>query len=741
MKKSLISNAIYLALICSTATQPAFAEDSADAADGQNVDLETITVTGTWEAQRIGDYVGSLSVINEEQISKRMVNNIQDLIRYEPGVSVEGNGRFGLSGFNIRGLGGDRVLILVDDVPVADEFSFGPNLSSGRNIVDVESVKSVEILKGPASSIYGSDALAGVVQFVSKSPYDYIRNGDRYDPYLLFKGGYQSSDNSTLTQLNGATGNDSVAGFLSLTARAGNELQSNGDVGGEDPSRTKADSQDSNTFNVLGKFEFNLGESQSLILTADMFKTEVDSEIESASNSVVRGTLVQETFAEDEQSRVRFSADYKAEIKQRFADDLDLKLFWQKSETEQDTVDYRFGLTMIAPSTPIQTLRTRESQYQQEIFGARLVLAKAFVFDNSQHQLHYGVNFSNTDTESLRKGETTAVTGGFNTPEFSVFPVRDFPISSTERSAVFISNQITLGDSGWTVVPGIRYDSFAHDTKADSLYLAGSGGVEPENYDDDNLALKLGISKAFAEHHQWYIQYAEGFRIPAYDDVNVAFTNFAGGYTTLSAPDLLPETSESIEIGLKGQFAATQYELALYSNDYQNFIESRAVKGFNPVTGLLEFQAANIEDVEIRGIEGKLSSYITDSLLFNVGFSVVDSEDTATGLELDSVSPDTIYVGADYQIKDVLNIAAVVTHAKSKSWSDESWIKADAYTIVDLYANYEFNEHTQINVGVFNLFDETYWQASNLVGRTDVATAERYSQPGRNMSVNVRYQF
>ncbi|XOV78325.1 MAG: TonB-dependent hemoglobin/transferrin/lactoferrin family receptor [Aestuariibacter sp.] len=741
MKKSPVLQTVLLSTLMTTYCSIALANDSEELADSNTVDLESITVTGTWEEQRIGDYVGSLSVISEEQISNRLINNIQDLIRYEPGVSIEGNGRFGISGFNIRGLGGDRVLIMVDGVPIADEFSFGPNLSSGRNIVDVESVKSVEILKGPASSIYGSDALAGVVQFVSKSPYDYIRNGNDYTPYLLFKAGYQSSDSGSLAQLNGALGNDAIAGFVSVTTRAANELKTNGEIGGEGPLRTEADSQHSGNINVLGKLEFNMGPEQSLILTADIFSSDVESDIESASNSQSRGTLIQDSFGDDQQKRVRLSADYKADLNSGLADNLDVKVYWQQSETEQDTLDFRFGTTLLDPATPVQTRRTRHSEFQQDIFGARVVLAKTLRLQDSQHQIHYGINFSDTDSESMREGATETVNGGISIPEFSVFPVRDFPISSTKKSAVFLSDQITLGETGWEIIPGIRYDRFDHSTLADELYLAGSGGVEPENYDDDNLALKLGVSKAFAASHKWYIQYAEGFRIPAYDDVNVAFTNFAGGYTTLSAPDLSPETSASVEVGVKGQFAATQYELAVYRNVYEDFIESLAMKGFNPATGLLEFQATNIDDVEISGIEGKLSSYIHDQVLLNIGFSLVDSEDTATGNELDSVSPDTFYLGIDWQAFESFNISAVATHARDKNWSDETWINANAYTIVDVYANYEITDNAQLNVGIFNLLDKTYWHSGNLIGRTDPATAERFSQPGRNMRVNVRYQF
>ena len=101
--------------------------------------------------------------------------DIADLVRFEPGVSVSGTGsRFGLTGFKIRGIGGNRVLTLIDGVRVPDEFSFGPFLSARRDFVDIDSLKRLEIARGPISSLYGSDALGGVVALATKEPGDQL---------------------------------------------------------------------------------------------------------------------------------------------------------------------------------------------------------------------------------------------------------------------------------------------------------------------------------------------------------------------------------------------------------------------------------------------------------------------------------------------------------------------------------------------------------------------------------------
>jgi hemoglobin/transferrin/lactoferrin receptor protein len=117
-----------------------------------------------------------------------MAADIKDLIRFEPGVSVHRaparfgaasgtTGRDGNAGFNIRGLEGNRVLVQVDGVRVPDGFEFGAQSAGRGDYVDLGLVKSVEILRGPPSALYGSDGLAGAVSFITSDPDDFLKNG------------------------------------------------------------------------------------------------------------------------------------------------------------------------------------------------------------------------------------------------------------------------------------------------------------------------------------------------------------------------------------------------------------------------------------------------------------------------------------------------------------------------------------------------------------------------------------
>src|SRR5262245_13231582 len=103
---------------------------AAQAQDNQSVShspADTLVVTATRTQRDIAAVGATISVKTAADIEREIARDVRDLVRYEPGVSVGGTGdRFGLGGFTIRGLGGNRVLTMLDGIRVADSYSFGP---------------------------------------------------------------------------------------------------------------------------------------------------------------------------------------------------------------------------------------------------------------------------------------------------------------------------------------------------------------------------------------------------------------------------------------------------------------------------------------------------------------------------------------------------------------------------------------------------------------------------------------
>jgi hemoglobin/transferrin/lactoferrin receptor protein len=191
--------------------------------------LETVTVTATRTERNVDEVPASVSVTSEQDINRTLTGGIGDLIRYEPGISVPRSvTRFGNSGFNIRGIEGNRVLIQIDGIRIPDTFSIGSFSNATRDLVDLDALKRVEIVRGPSSSLYGSDAIGGTVSYFTKDPADYL-TGDGLPFHIGLKAGYASADDSLRGGITLAGRLGKVEALVVYSRREGHEQETKGD--------------------------------------------------------------------------------------------------------------------------------------------------------------------------------------------------------------------------------------------------------------------------------------------------------------------------------------------------------------------------------------------------------------------------------------------------------------------------------------------------------------------------------
>ena len=153
MKKTTISGFISLALSCN-----AFADAAAIKAD-------EVVVTASRLSQPKVDVIGDITVINQEQIERAGATSISDLLRLQPGVQISTNGGAGKeSNIYLRGTNADHIVVLVDGIRLN-------SATSGKTAfenIPLAQIERIEILRGPASSLYGADAIGGVIQIFTK---------------------------------------------------------------------------------------------------------------------------------------------------------------------------------------------------------------------------------------------------------------------------------------------------------------------------------------------------------------------------------------------------------------------------------------------------------------------------------------------------------------------------------------------------------------------------------------------
>mgnify|MGYP003134739772 CR=1 FL=1 len=143
--------------------------------DGQP--LTEVIVTATHQARSPDEIAGSVSVITAEQLARSLADDLGDAIRYQPGIVMDVADRGGNEGLRIRGIGGNRVLTVIDGVRSADMYAAGPS-AYGKDSFEIDDLKAVEIIRGPASVLYGADALGGVVALQTRDAADYLTTED-----------------------------------------------------------------------------------------------------------------------------------------------------------------------------------------------------------------------------------------------------------------------------------------------------------------------------------------------------------------------------------------------------------------------------------------------------------------------------------------------------------------------------------------------------------------------------------
>ncbi len=744
MKKLLTLSAIGLGLL-NTMNSKADEDDT--------LELEKVTVMANRSSKTLDELSNKASVITAAEIEQYSHRNIKDLVRYEPGVTVAGMGRFGLSGFNIRGIGGDRVLTLIDGAPVADEFSFGPALSARRNYIDVDSLKAVEIVRGPASSLYGSQAIGGLVTFITKDPNDYFLNHDNKQ-YFSIKSGLDSVDSSWDNTFTYATGGDQLQALFIGTHRTGEETKTffTSDKS-QGSSRQSANPIDHTEINLLGKLAFQISDEHELKLTLESYQADTDTNALSQAGTVVFGTTKTSVLAADRKQRSRFSFEYLGTQQTLLFDEINFNLYGQDSESEQNTLEERITASMA------NQFRTRYSQYTQDNIGFRLNFIKDIQSQIPQ-QWVYGIDYDTSQMKTLRTGQTIDTSTNQPVAESSQFPTRDFPNSRYKSYGLFVQNELALFNHQLMVIPSIRYDHFELTPKVDDIYLSGNtGSPTPAAYSESEFSGKLGVVYQINDQWSLFGQYAEGFKAPPIDAVNTGFTNFAGGYTTLPNPDLRPESSESTEFGLRFKGTKHQVELSVYRNSYDDFIESLAFQGFNPATGLLEFQARNLAEAEIDGFE--IRGYwdmnnIYDGLHLQYAYANSDGKDSSTQRPINTVQPESLVAGIGFDSPtDNWGTELILTLNSRKTDIDDSAIQSSdptapvvaafetpGFGTLDWVGYYNFSKKVSMNWGIFNLGDKQYWQWNDvLVQSANSNTLARLTQPGRHASVTVKVEF
>ena len=696
----------------------------AQTADTPVTNLSPVSVTATRTEKTIDDLPPSVTTTDRTSLDANFVDNFSELGKLVPGIDVNYSGRYGFTDVNIRGLQGNRVLMMVDGIRLPETFEFnGRDSRVGQDLVDFSSLSAIDIVRGPGSTLYGSSALAGIVGLRTLNPGDILKPGQQLG--ALAKTDYNGADRSF--GLNAALAgrlSDRTEWLLQLGQRKGHEIDNNGTNDSQTGARTKSDPQDYTRQNALLKLQHSFAGGHKLGLTGEWFHKQSNTSLYSERTSSV---LNSDAYDRQDRKRISLEYDYVSPDAGNWIDSASARIYHQQFESNQ----HRYQVRTTAADYQ------REGRYEQSTNGFSGQVVKRFGGPITQQWIVGGELYRNEFTE-FAAGK----------PAISTINVRTMPDTTNTQAGMFISNELGFAGGRFTLTPGLRYDHYNIKPEIDSVLagqIANGSGSTPAKQSDSRFSPKLAANWQVNPWAQAFAQYAHGFRAPSVLEVNGQFTN-SNLYTLIPNPALKPETSKGWELGTRLGDQRLGGSLTVFDTRYKNFIEMGTLSPTDPayIPGYqyAVYQYQNVQAARIYGSEAAAHVQLATNWRLEGFVAWMQGQNETSNTWLNSVPSMKTSVALSYtqqQWGGQVRVTAAKAHDKNASASN---FAAPGYGIVDLSAWWKPIRDVRVSVGVYNLFDQTYWNGTDtLTLSSSVALAGRYTLPSRNVRASLAWQF
>jgi hemoglobin/transferrin/lactoferrin receptor protein len=705
----LISLALFPVTGIAQETEEPTAEASAEPAtvtaedDGRRVFEDRIVVTASRQEEVSASTPAPISVIDAEMIQQYQPEKLADLFKYIPGVEIEGEGPFrGLP--VIRGFSSNRVLILVDGQRLnnARESTTFAGIQPG--LVNLAQVERIEVLRGPASVMYGSDAIGGVINIITRRPplgtEEFTVHGDVAYEY-----------GSTADSQNGrAMVSGSGKGFSfhigAAVQDAGNYTAADG--ASEDPRFSSSVNQDNQVYNSGMKQSSFDGSLRFLTGSQGMFHVNVEA---------LRTKDIGFPGFDPETSGVEISFPNFDRDKLGLAwssgpvwglQDISLNAYYQQVSKESV-----FNLSFPGFSSSSFT----HSEIDSLGFNAQSIA------EAGRHRITFGLDTYHDQVEDRALEETCF--GPFCLPPSTETAV---PKSRQTGIGVYAQDRFSVSDRV-ALHLGLRGDTF--DFKSDEND-PNYTGEHANDVTDSALSGNLGVTYSVTENVNLNAVMARGFRSPNLQERFFTGTEPNTGVLILQNLNLSSESSLNYELGFKAQYDRYYGGLSVFYNDVQDFItfgflapdDSRC---HVPDQGCGESQ--NIGEATIWGVEFNLETIFADWWTLFTTAAYTEGDNDITNEPLSLIPPLKFVLGVRFQQPQWwAEAAARIVTSQDRVPADVE--PSPGFTVYDLRAGYDFGCGLGVIVNLKNITDELYAETFN-----------QDPEPGRNIRASLRYRF
>ena len=707
----------------------------------EQAEVDTVYVTAEKQLQQ------SLGVsrISKDDIDKRPVaNDISEFVRTMPGVNLTGNTATGQRGnkrqIDLRGMGPENTLILIDGKPVNSRQSERISMRGERNTrgdsnwVPVEEIESITVLRGPAATRYGSGAMGGVVNIVTKKvskefkgqvnlyanqPQDSKEGATRRigfnlsGPIIQDTLGFRIYGNLNKTDadaadINAGHGNDSAAGVEGV--------------------RNK---------DIAGRLQWKISPAQTLILDSS-YSRQGNIYNGDTQNSNPRSALVNSL------------ADNKAETARlyRSAYSLTHDGAWEWGDTKnvisyERTVNSHLPEGLAGgPEGSYTGLDFVQSRLKNLRFSSEANIPFKLGVDNV---LTVGAEFTDSKLD-----DPASNTQGFKdqgkTDAFNGISAMRGGKASQRNWAAYVEDNISLTDKTH-LIPAIRFD---HNSDSGSNW---SPALNFSHQIGENWLVKGGIARAYKAPNLYqtnpdFILYTRGQGCPLNAPNSVRCYYMGNG-------NLKPETSINKEIGLEFNKNGWQASATYFHNAYRNkiVIGDQLIATSNIGNWLLQWE--NTPKATISGIEGNLVIPLHDTLKWSNNFTYMHKSEDYQGNPLSLVPKHTINSTLSWTPNERFDANLTFTHyGRTKPRgvainrlerdgnpragvaalsSEHSQTQVGSYGIWGINAGYNWNKRVAVRGGISNLFDKKLYRTT--------AGAQTYNEHGRAFYGSLKVSF
>ncbi len=605
----------------------------------ENVQAEKTVVTATRTEISETDVPASVEIITAEEISRIEGTTITDILKYATSIGFYSD--MLRSTPSIRGLSGKHTLLLMDGKRMA-----GPQGKFNEtDRITLENVQRIEIIRGPMSTLYGSEAMGGVINIITRKPETMsARAGVKYS-------GYDSDSTSTEAYFDLTLGGEKMGKF---------GVNLSGEIINGDPLMTDNDTSltpDKELKSISGKLTCDVSEFITSTFTLGYTEDEVDNDqfstyLRSSDNEYDRLDLSLgfDYNTPELKAMIRgYYSDYDKEYESRYRQDY---LSKGTQHTTGELIDFDSG--------------------ERETSVVEGQVSKLF---SKKHLVTLGGEWRREFYHSARmdtgEGNYTSTREGVTVEGSECEP---------DNYALYLQDEWSIGDK-LLIIPGLRYD-------------------EPDDFDSE-ISPKLGITWFMRPDLRLKLNYGHSYVAPGPGELYKDWYGMGGRYHIIGNKDLDPEVSDSYEIAIEGEKGRFGGRVAYFYNDITDLIESMYSSQESASVKAYVYQ--NIGKAEIQGTEVEAYFNITKDLMFKATYAYLDAMDKEADERLEQRAKNTVtaklfYTNPRYDV----DINLWGEHTMDYLENDKNY----DFTVVNLNIKKRLNQKTDLYVGVNNLLDE-----------------------------------